>query len=314
MLSGEKILVTGGSGLVGRELAGPLAKDNEVWAVSRFLPEEARAGSVNSWAIGRQSIEDMGIKTFAADLTGDLDGLPTDFTYVLHLAHTRLAPEKVYDAVRSNTLTAAKVLNHCRKAKAALVMSSSAVYSFPKDVWDVVDERSELGKSGPPFQNATSPASKISLEATSRACAAILGLRVVAMRLNVCYGPGGGMPVRDMDKIVAGEPITHFGDPYPHSPIHFADMAGQVEALMDAASAEALFVNWCGDETVTQRQWCEQAAKLAGRSPDLVPIPGAPGNINDPTLRRSITGPCKRSFEEGFAEVYRLRHGAPAAG
>jgi len=310
MLSGEKILVTGGAGLVGRELAGPLAKNNEVWAVSRFLPDDARAGSVNSWAIGRQAIEDMGIKTFAADLTGDLDGLPSDFTYILHLAHTRLAPEMVYDAVRANTLTAAKVLNHCRNAKAALVMSSSAVYSFPKDVWDVIAERSDLGKSGPPFQNATSPASKISLEATARACAAILGLRTIVMRLNVCYGPGGGMPVRDMDQIAAGGQINRFGDPYPHSPIHFADMSDQLEALLDAASTEALFVNWCGDETVTQRQWCEQAARMAGKHPDLTPTPGAPGNINDPTLRSSITGPCKRSFEESFAEIYRIRHGA----
>ena len=50
MLSGEKILITGGAGLVGRELARPLAGHNEVWAVSRFLPDAERVGVVDGWA------------------------------------------------------------------------------------------------------------------------------------------------------------------------------------------------------------------------------------------------------------------------
>lgn len=309
MLSGEKILITGAAGLVGRELARPLARDNEVWAVSRYLAPEARTGAINSWATSREAVEALGVRTFAADLTGDLDGLPDDFTYVLHLAHTRLGADQVYDAVRSNTLSAGRILSHCRKAKAALVMSSTAVYSFPKETFAATDERADLGRAAPPFMNATSPASKISMEAAARTCASILSLPVVITRLNVPYGPGGGMPVRDMERVVAGEPLAHFGDPYPHSPIHFDDMSDQLEALLNAASPEALIVNWCGDETVTQRQWVEQAGELCGRAPSWTAMPGAPGNISDPTRRRAITGPCKRSFKPSFAEVYRQNYG-----
>jgi len=311
MLSGEKILITGGSGLVGRELARPLAKDNEVWCVARYAEKADRVGAINDWTIARNSIDRMGVKTFAADLTGALEGLPDDFTYVLHLAHTRLGPEGVYDAVRANTLTAARVLHHCRKAKAALVMSSTAVYSFPKDVWTKVDERADLGRAAPPFMNPTSPASKISVEAVARASAATLGLRTVVTRLNVPYGPGGGMPVRDLEHIAAGEALPHggVGDLYPHAPIHFDDMNDQLEALLDAASTEALFVNWCGDEVVTQREWVEQAEALTGRKAIYDIKPGAPGNISDPSLRRSITGPCKTTFKDGFAEVHRIKYG-----
>ncbi len=313
MISGERILITGGSGLVGRELAKALAAQNEVWCIARYAAPKERVGAINDWTIDRDAIEALGVKTHAADLTsGEFGGLPQSFSYVFHLAHTRLGPEAVFDAVRSNTLTCANVLSYCRSAKAALVMSSTAVYSFPKLVTDATDERADLGRAGPPFMNPTSPASKVSMEAAARTCAAIFGLRTVITRLNVPYGPGGGMPVRDMDAIVAGEPLGHggIGDPYPHSPIHFEDMNDQVEALLDAAATDALIVNWCGDEVVTQREWVKQAEALAGRKAIYDLKPGAPGNISDPTKRRAITGPCRRSFKEGFAEVYRVKYGS----
>ena len=36
MISGEKILVTGASGLVGLQLARYLARENEVWGLARY--------------------------------------------------------------------------------------------------------------------------------------------------------------------------------------------------------------------------------------------------------------------------------------
>lgn len=100
-----------------------------------------------------------------------------------------------------------------------------------------------------------------------------------------------------------------FADPYPHSPIHFADMVDQLEPLLDAASIPATIVNWCGDEVVTQRQWCELAGALSGRPADIIvnPVPGAPcGNAGDAALRRSITGPCKHSFVPSFTALYEI--------
>jgi nucleoside-diphosphate-sugar epimerase len=314
MLTGEKILVTGASGLVGMQLCGALAAENEVWGVSRYLAPEARVGAINAWAVGREKVEALGVKTVAADLLGDLSEVPRDFTYVLHLAHTRLGADRIVEAVTINSLSAGRILNHCRNAKAALVMSSTAIYSYPKEVNQPLLETAEVGAGVGPFSNVTSPASKISLEAVARFCADAFALPVTIARLNVCYGPGGGMPIRDMDRIVAGQPIERFGDPYPHSPIHFDDMNDQLEALLDAASTQATLVNWGGDEVVSQRQWCEQSAALSGKTPILNWVEGAPGDIADPTKRRSITGPCRRRFAEGFADVYRARHGQPPEG
>jgi len=307
MLSGEKIIITGASGLVGMQLARRLARHNEVWGVSRYIEAGSRGDAINAWATGRAEVEAIGVTPFAADLMGDLPGLPTDFTHVIHLAHTRLPPDRLQEAVRINALSAGRIMRHCAKAKAALIVSSTAVYTPPDDVWHLLKEGDPLGGGQAPFQNPTSPASKISLEAVSQYCATEFGLKTTIMRLGVVYGPGGGLPVRDLQRVAGGETLAFFGDPYPHTPIHFDDMGDQIGALMDAARAEATIVNWCGDEVVTQRAWCEQAAELSGKPLSYQHIPGAPGDACDPAKRRSITGPCKTVFKDAFAEIWRIQ-------
>jgi nucleoside-diphosphate-sugar epimerase len=167
-------------------------------------------------------------------------------------------------AIQVNAVGAGHVLQHCRRARAALVVSSGAVYS-PRndDVFHAFREEDDIGRAYAPWA-PTSPVSKVSLEAVARFCAEGFGLRTTIVRLNVVYGPLGGMPVFDLDRVAAGQPVATFADPYPSNPIHADDICAQVEALLDAASIPATLVNWCGDEVVTQRQWCERAGELAG--------------------------------------------------
>ncbi len=312
MIKGEKILMSGASGLVGLPVATFLARDNELWGFARFTRPEDRSSSMNSSSVSRETLEALGVKTCVADMgSGDFSALPDDFTYVLHFAHTRRGPTEFQEATQANAIGAGRLLQHCRKAKAALVVSSTAVYSPPADVFHRFTEEGDIGRAWAPWA-PTSPVSKVALEAVARFCAEAFDLPTVIMRLNTCYGAMGGMPVRDLDWVTAGKTIPTFADPYPHSPIHMEDMCDQLEPLLGAAGVPANIVNWCGDEAITQRQWCDYAAEFAGTRAvlDVKPIPGTPnGNVSDNTKRKSITGACKRPFKESYRKLYEERHG-----
>src|SRR6476620_5294599 len=88
MLSGEKILITGVSGQIAGPLARFLAKENDVWGIARFRAAEAGLiRQVVDTTDPRQALEASGITTLPVDLaSGDFAALPSDFTYVLHLA------------------------------------------------------------------------------------------------------------------------------------------------------------------------------------------------------------------------------------
>jgi nucleoside-diphosphate-sugar epimerase len=310
VLTGEKILVTGVSGLLGVPIATYLAQHNEVWGVARFA-ERADPAAMNSEPSARSAIDALGITTRPVDLAApDLSELPDDFTYVVHMAHTRLGAD-FNRAVQVNAVGAGHILAHCRKAKAALVVSSAAVYSPPADVFHPLGENDDMGKAVTPWA-PSSPASKVSLEAVARFCAEAFSLPTTITRLNTVYGAMGGLPILNMDAVVAGEKVVTFADPYPHSPIHIDDMCRQLEPLLDAAASAATLVNWAGDDVVTLQDWCAQAAELAGTKAEIevMSIPGTlSGNVADVTKRRSITGPCSIDFASGFAELYRARHG-----
>lgn len=300
MLSGQKILITGASGFVAAPIAEALARHNEVWGLARFADPQARA-----------RVQAAGIRPVAADLAaGDLSGVPSDFTHVLHFAHTRLGPGDFVPAIQVNAVGAGHVLAHCRKARAALVVSSAAVYSPHPDPYHLLREDEDIGNGRTPWA-PTSSVSKVSLEAVARFCAEAFALPIVIARLNTVYGARGGMPLMDADAIAAGRSPVWFADPYPHSPIHADDMCAQIEPLLGAASRHANVVNWCGDEVIAQREWCEQAAAWLGGEAriQVVPAPGTPnGGAHDPNRRRSITGPCKLEFRSSFKDLLKARY------
>ena len=301
MISGEKILVTGVSGNVARPLALSLAPDNEVWGIARF------ADATPSSATRRQELEDAGITTRAVDLgEGDLSEVPDDFTYVLHLAWTRADLSELEASLRTNVEGAGLVLQHCHRAKAALVMSGMGIYSPHPDPWHAYSEIDPIGRGATAYA-PTSPASKLGLEAVARFCARAFDLPVTITRLNTFMGVPESFPGMHINAVLAGQPIVAPCDPNPHSPIHVDDMAWQLEALLDAASTTACVTNWCGDEVTTAQEWVAWASEWSGLPGTLEvrEVPCSPtGSSADPTRRRSITGPCRTNFRESYRALY----------
>jgi nucleoside-diphosphate-sugar epimerase len=298
MLSGEKILVTGPAGNIGLGLTLALAKHNEVWGAARFSNKERRA-----------RLEAAGVITREVDLyEADFSNLPRDFTYLLHVA---VAFEQDYDrAFRSNGEGTGFLLDHCRSAKAALVMSSCSVYRPIPDPYHAYLETDPLGD---PLTHGTIsyPVAKISEEVVARYCARAFNLPVVIARMNAAYGPNGGLQAFHSDAIVAGKPVVTRNPTAAYSPIFDDDIAGTVEALLDAASVPATIVNWGGDEVVTVQEWCAYMGELLGLPAEVLvqPIPGGPGGmVADAAKRRSITGPTRTHWRDGFRRLLAERH------
>jgi len=294
MLSGEKILVTGPAGRIAKPLARTLAADNEVWGIARFSEEGSR-----------ERVEALGITTRQIDYsTGEFGDLPTDFTYLLHVAAD--FSESDYDrALRVNAEGTGLLLEHCREAKAALVMSTVTTYKPNPDPWHAFTEDDPLGDAMAPPAHTYS-ISKIAEEAVARYCARSFGLPTIIARMCAAYGEMGGLAKWHLDAVAAGQPVTTRSDPMPYSPIHDDDIAVQLEPLLDRASVPAFITNWGGDEPVSVQQWSQYFGELLGveAQVDVRPIPGASvGSVGDHTRRQSITGPCAVDWRDGYRRM-----------
>ncbi len=294
MLSGEKILITGPAGRIAFGLARSLVADNEVWGIARFRDPATR-----------EKVEALGVTTRAVDLaSGDYGDLPTDFTHLLHLAADFSADD--YDqALRVNAEGTGFVLQHCRNATSALVMSTVTVYKPNPDPWHPFREDDPLGDAMAP-PSAPYSVSKIAEEGVARYCARSFDLPVTIARMGAAYSDQSGLPVWHLDAIAAGEPVRTRWDPMPYSPIHDDDICAQLEPLLDAASVPATVVNWCGDEPVSVQEYSAFFGELLGVDVKVLveEIPGASrGSVGDRTMRTAITGPCRVGWREGFRRV-----------
>ncbi len=294
MLRGEKILITGPAGRIAFGLARSLVGDNEVWGIARF-----------SDAAAREEVEALGVVTRTVDLAeGDLGDLPSDFTYLLHLA-ADFSADDYERALRVNAEGTGFLLEHCRGAKAALVMSTLSVYKPHDDPWHAFTEDDPVGDQLLPMQ-APYSVSKIAEEAVARYCCRSFGLPVTIARMGAAYGERGGLPLWHLEALLAGEPVRLRWDPLPYSPIHDDDIAAQLEPLLDAATVPATIVNWCGDQPVSAQEWTAHLAELVGveATVEVVPVPGASrGSVGDHTRRAAITGPCRVDWRDGFRRM-----------
>ena len=300
MLSDRRILVTGVAGQIAFPMARHLARSNEVWGLARF----SEPGS-------RERVEDAGITPVACDLAiGDFRDVPDDVDHVIHLA-AAMVPGLDYDgALTANAEGTGLLLQHCRAARSALVMSTFSIYKPQPDPMYVFAETAPLGDVN--AQHApTYSMSKIGQEAVARFCARAFDLPITIARMNASYGPNGGLPAFHADTVAAGNAVTTRWEPCMYSPIYEDDINTQAAALLDAASVPATIVNWAGDEPVSAQQWCAYAGELLGTTAEVrvTPIPETlRGSISDNTKRLSITGPCGVDWREGMRRTIAARH------
>ncbi len=256
MLTGEKILITGPAGRIAFGLARSLVADNEVWGIARFGDPATR-----------EEVEALGVTTRAMDIgDGDFGDLPTDFTYLLHIAAD--LSDDLERGLRVNAEGTGLVLAHCRTAKAALVMSTVTVYKPHPDPWHPFREDDPLGDAGLPQPKPYSIV-KIAEEAVARYCARAFHLPITIGRMGAAYGNRGGLPADHLHAIAAGRPVRVRWDPIPYTPIHDDDIAAHLEPLLGVASVPATIVNYAGDDAVSAQQWSAYFGELLGVEADV---------------------------------------------
>jgi UDP-glucuronate 4-epimerase len=195
-------------------------------------------------------------------------------------------------------------------------MSGMGVYTGNDDPWWAYRETDPIGRGATAYA-PTSPACKLGVESVARFCARAFDLPVVICRLNTLTGLPATFPGMHIDAVMQGRTMVAPSDPTPHSPIHIDDMKWMLEPMLDAASITACITNWCGDDVTTAQQWISDAARWSSRQGrlEIQPVPGSPaGALGDPARRLSITGPCRRRFDESFRQLFLEMTGiAPAS-
>jgi nucleoside-diphosphate-sugar epimerase len=289
-MTDKKILLTGATGQVARPVAERLAEDNEVWCVGRFTDPGIE-----------QALVAQGIKTWRWDMgTDPLDGLPRDFTHVMHSAAHRGDGTDFDAAVGINSTAVGRLMAHCVTAKAFLHVSTGAVYA--RQALDHAHRETDALGGRMPWL-PTYPVGKLAAEGAVRAHAVSLGLPTIIARLNVAYGPygHGGVPTLLFRRMLDGQAI-----PVPAreqnwcNPIHTDDIARQVPLLWAKATVPARIVNWGGDEMVGLQDMMTYVAQATG-----VPAQFAPGefsrdtNAFDNTERVALIGRCAVGWQDG---------------
>jgi UDP-glucuronate 4-epimerase len=300
MNSARKILVTGATGRVASPVVQSLAADAEVWAAARFSDPRTKG-----------ELERAGVNTFVWDMVdGSLDGLPDDFTHVMHAA--LLAEYDDFDRATDVTCrSVGQLMSHCRRAEAFLFVSSTVVYSR-LEVGHLHRESDPLGGTSTAAWGPAYAATKIAAEGAVRAMAHGLGVPTTIARLSVQYGGDGGtaaarggMPARYLRLLQSGRPVPvrAEGDDYC-SLLHIDDIVRQVPLLWDVASTPSTVVNWGGDEAVSVRELVSYMAGVVGTTAHFVESDSAAGMVAiDSTHRQDLIGPCSVGWRDGVARL-----------
>jgi nucleoside-diphosphate-sugar epimerase len=200
-------------------------------------------------------------------------------------------------------------MSRFRRARAFLVVSTCGVYASPDDPWHAIRESDPLGVTAQPY-SPTYAVSKIAEEGVARFACREWEIPTTIARMNVSYGPNGGLPAYQFEAILAGQPVVVQQERASVcNPIDERDIDAQVPGLLEAATLPARILNWSGDDAVPVEEYCRAMAEMAG-----LPVRFEPSREGihhyrlDNSERLSLLGPCKVPWREGLRDMIAARH------
>lgn len=258
----RRVLITGGSGFIGTQLAAALKQSGWQITVLSRSPQAAQQKQQNGYA-------------YAASLAELNDAAPFDL--VVNLAGASVG-EGRWTAERKRELTASRVGTtkalaawlHERTWQPKLVISGSAVGYYGNALGGASDAADESGVAQPLFVSTLCQ----QWEAAAAPIAEQSGIPLAIVRLGVVFGHGGGilpqllLPLKWnlAGKIGSGrQPLVW---------IHMADVIGAMLWLVEHPQTGKHVYNLVAPELVSQAEFAAEAAKQLGRTPIFsVPAP-----------------------------------------
>ena len=256
-----RILLTGGTGLLGTRLAALLRDEVELHV------------------LGRQAVE--GARHIAADLSTGIDvaALPHRIDAVIHLAQSRRFrdfPRASPDIVRVNCFAAVELADYAVRAGARHFIYASTGGVYAPAPMPLAETAPLLDQDRIGFYPATKRAAERLLWPFSA------HFQLVVVRPFFIYGRGQDRSMlipRLVDSVQAGKPIRLAGADGIHvNPVHVADAAAAVRACLDLAARQTS--NIAGPETLTIRAIAEAIGAHVGRETEFtIEEAASPGDL-----------------------------------
>jgi len=275
-MKNKKVIVTGGAGFIGSNLAKKLATNNKTIVI-----DDLSAGYIENI---QDEVDKKHIDFIKGSIT-DLDLLKEVFKnidYVFHQAAISSVPRSVKDPVRSNKVNVNGTLNvlvaaHYNNVKKVVYASSSSVYG----------DTPTLPKKEKMTPCPLSPyaVSKLTGEYYCNVFTGVYDLKTVALRYFNVYGPRqdpageyAAVIPKFIMKILDDKPPVIFGDGKQTRDFSFIDDVVKVNILAAESKACGVF-NIASGERITINALADSIMKIIGKKIDVEYMDPRPGDI-----------------------------------
>jgi hypothetical protein len=260
-----RIIITGGSGLIGRALTASLAADkHEVIVLSRDpewvvgLPKGARAVQWDG-----RSAAGWGSLADGADAIVNLAGESVAGESILSMRWTAARKKRILESRLNAGKAVVEAVRSAKNKPKVLIQSSAVGYYGPRNGADLEEDAPAgndfLANVCKQWEAATAEVEK-------------LGVRRAIIRTGVVLSTEGGvLPLQMLPfKLFAGGPIGSGAQAYPW--IHIADEVGAIRFLIETEAASGVF-NLTAPEPLNNKEFGQVLGRVMGR-PAFIPTPG----------------------------------------
>lgn len=331
---GRRVLVTGGAGFIGCNLAARLAAGG---ATVRVFDNLARAGVEQNlqWLQCERGVAVEfvhGDVRDAAAVVRAAEGVCRIYHLAAQVAVTSSLedPRSDFDTNLVGTFNVLEAARAQRQVPGIVFASTNKVYGALDDIalqaladrWQPVDPRVRergIGESRPLDFHSPYGCSKGGADQYVRDYARCMGVPSVVLRMSCIYGPhqfgteDQGWVAHFLLRALRGEPITLYGDGMQvrdvlsvHDAVEAWVLAGR---QMDTLSGQAFNIGGGPSNTISLLQLLEWIAELTGREPQVERAAWRPGDqryyVSDTRRFEQATGWRARiPAREGVADLH----------